>query len=221
MYEIELKARVKDRQKIIPLINSFAVFKGTLVKNDVYYHFKKSPEQKAISLQNQNAEKPYITCRLRHEQITAPDGTKKTADLLTYKSKEMHTYSNGTACEVNQENETELSDSKTVEKLLLDTGFEPAYTKTKDVMQWETQTPFGKALLELCKVEKLGDFLEIEIIAENCYNEKAINEELKSLLLKSGLQTSDIEDKYYCELLAEAAVMQTKTTDSHADKIKS
>ena len=35
--------------------------------------------------------------------------------------------------------------------------------------------------------------------------EKAINEELKSLLLKSGLQTSDIEDKYYCELLAEAA----------------
>ncbi|MDD7699512.1 MAG: hypothetical protein PUJ61_09195, partial [Spirochaetia bacterium] len=139
------------------------------------------------------------------EQITAPDGTKKTADLLTYKSKEMHTFSNGTACEVNQENETELSDSKTVEKLLLDTGFEPAYTKTKDVMQWETQTPFGKALLELCKVEKLGDFLEIEIIAENCYNEKAINEELKSLLLKSGLQTSDIENKYYCELLAEAA----------------
>ena len=105
MYEIELKACVKDRQKIIPLINSFAVFKGTLVKNDVYYHFKKSPEQKAISLQNQNAEKPYITCRLRHEQITAPDGTKKTADLLTYKSKEMHTFSNGTACEVNQENE--------------------------------------------------------------------------------------------------------------------
>lgn len=185
MYEIELKAHVHDKKHTVDLINSFADYRGTTIKDDEYFHFNS------------------ITCRLRHEEYTFPDNSTKTQDLLTYKKKERRTNNDGTTYEVNEENETILSDVSAVKKLLLDTGYVLACTKHKDVMQWTTKTPFGEAHLELCAVELLGDFLEIEVVSENCSNENEIRKELENLIVKSGLSLSDIEKKYYSELLKE------------------
>lgn len=189
MYEIELKAHVTDRQNTIELINSFATFLGTTIKDDVYFHFTKTNLQE------------HITCRIRHEEYTFADGTSKSQDLLTYKSKERRLDQNGATFEVNEENETVLSDSSAIIKLLTDTGYQQAYTKHKDVMQWTTTTKYGDAHLELCNVPPLGDFLEIEILTESNSNSSEINEELQKLIQKAGIPLSNIEKRYYSELL--------------------
>lgn len=202
MYEIELKAHVHDREKTISLINGFAEYCGTTIKDDEYHHFELSSDHK-IPAGQIPPETTHLTCRFRHEKYTYPDNTTKTQDLLTYKKKERRTNNDGTTYEVNEENETILSDASAVKKLLLDTGYVLAYTKHKDVMQWTTKTPYGEAHLELCDIQSLGDFLEIEVVSENCSNENEIRKELENLIVKSGLSLSDIEKKYYSELLKE------------------
>ena len=234
MYEIELKAHVHDRKSATETINSFANYCGTTAKTDTYYHLTASAPEAAIPSNpgtqtgtpsetpassrtsavpasslapNIPATPARITCRIRHETHTDPRGGTVTTDYLTYKSKERRTGSDGSAYEVNQEHETTLSDPGALQKLLLDSGWTLAYTKTKDVTEWKYDTPYGTAHLELCNVPPLGDFLEIEIVTENCNNEKVINDTLKELILKAGLSLSDIEKKYYSELLKEAGVV--------------
>lgn len=201
MYEIELKAHVHDKKHTVDLINSFADYRGTTIKDDEYFHLELNSKNEIP--QNQIPLNNHITCRLRHEDYTFPDNSTKTQDLLTYKKKERRTNPDGTTYEVNEENETALSDVSALKKLLIDTGYTLAYTKHKDVMQWITKTQFGEAHLELCAVELLGDFLEIEVVSENCDNENEIRKELEALIVKSGLSLCDIEKKYYSELLKE------------------
>lgn len=189
MYEIELKAHVYKREETVSLLNSFAEYLGTTIKDDTYYHFQ---------LQDSESR---LTCRIRHELYTFPDSTTKTQDVLTYKAKERRTDKGGSTYEVNEENETTLSDPEALRKLLFATGYREAYTKHKDVMQWIYNTELGQAHIELCTVPPLGDFLEIEMITENCNNEETIRDKLKSLIVKSGVSLNDIEEKYYSELL--------------------
>lgn len=188
MFEIELKAHVYDRDHTVSLINSFADYHGTTVKDDTYYHFTKPEDSR-------------LTCRIRHELYTFPDNTTRCQDVLTYKSKERRTDSNGNSYEVNEENESVISDPEAVKKLLIDTGYNEAYTKHKDVMQWNCITDYGEAHIELCNVPPLGDFLEIEILTETCDNESAVRDELKKLIIRSGIPLENIEEKYYSELL--------------------
>lgn len=197
MYEIELKAHVTEREHTIAAVNGFASFKGTVKKDDTYFQF----ERKTDSAAGQHGSKP-LACRIRRETVETSNGTKRTADILTYKKKE-RILKDGVPFECNEEHETILSDAETVKTLLADTGFSIAYTKHKTAVQWETPTKFGNALLELCTVEKLGDFLEIEILSENSENAKEIQNELKNLILKSSLRLSDIEERYYSDMLKE------------------
>ncbi|MBR5932763.1 MAG: class IV adenylate cyclase [Treponema sp.] len=189
MFEIELKAHVRDKTRTVELVNSFAEFKGTTVKNDDYFNNSK------------------ITCRIRSEIKTLPDKTQIKENLFTYKSKELRMDKNGSSYEVNEENETTISNPEALEKLLLDSAYTKVYSKHKDVIEWITDTPFGQAHIELCNVPPLGDFLEIEIVTENCNNDKEINAELKLLIQKAGIDLNDIEKKYYSELLREAGVI--------------
>ncbi len=189
MYEIELKAHVPNRKVVIEKINSFATFLGTTIKDDTYFHFQYNDSDK------------HLTCRIRHEVYTFPDGKTKIQDVLTYKTKKKKTDKNGSAYEVNEENESILSDSASVIKLLVDTGYTKSYSKHKDVMQWITSTEYGQAHLELCNIPQLGDFLEIEIVTETCTNEDGIRDRLKSLIEQSGIPLSNIEERYYSELL--------------------
>ena len=83
MYEIELKAHVPDRKVVIEKINSFATFLGTTIKDDTYFHFQYNDSDK------------HLTCRIRHEVYTFPDGKTKIQDVLTYKTKKKKTDKNG------------------------------------------------------------------------------------------------------------------------------
>ena len=60
-------------------------------------------------------------------------------------------------------------------------------------------------LIELCTVKHLGDFLEMEILAETA-DKKYIKEarlKLEKLLKKYGIPLEQIEPMYYSELLKE------------------
>lgn len=193
MTEIELKAHVFDREKLIENLNSFAKYERTVTKDDTYFHLEKK-----------SAEKNYISARIRRQTEKTENGTE-TVNFLTYKKKELKTDSNGIPIEVNDEKEAEISNAKAVETLFSDIGFVPALKKHKEVMIFSAETEHGKANLELCNVEKLGDFIEIEILSEknDPQTVEKIQAELKNLLSKCGIPEKDIEKRYYSEMLNE------------------
>ncbi|MDE7140852.1 MAG: class IV adenylate cyclase [Treponemataceae bacterium] len=184
MYEIELKARVDDRESVIAALNDFAAFCGTVEKHDTYYALRRGEAT--------------VTARIRTE--SSADGKRI---LLTYKRKERRTGADGTATEVNDEQECTISAREAVESLLADSGFSVALTKTKRAMQWR----HDGALFELCAVPPLGDFLEIEMLSQTDDAETVgrIQERLRTLLARAGVPAENIESRYYRDLLREAA----------------
>lgn len=184
MYEIELKARVDDRDSVTDALNGFAAFCGTAEKHDTYYLLRRGEQA--------------VTARIRAE--SSAGGSRI---LLTYKRSERRTTADGTATEVNDEQECELSAREAVEALLADSGFSVALTKTKRAMQWR----YDGALFELCAVPPLGDFLEIEMLSptDDAETVARIQEQLKTLLAKAGIPAEKIESRYYRDMLREAA----------------
>ncbi len=193
MTEIELKAHVFDRKKLVEKLNSFAKYEKTVTKDDTYFHLEKKSDGKN-----------YISARIR-QQIEKTENGTETTNFLTYKKKELRTDSQGISIEVNDEKETEISNAEAVKILFDDIGFVTALKKHKEVMIFSAKTEQGNANIELCNVEKLGDFIEIEILSEKNDTEtvEKIQSELKNLLSKCGIPEKDIEKRYYSEMLNE------------------
>lgn len=195
MFEIELKAHVYDRDALVQKVKTFATFSQKLLKNDTYYHL---PKENATGEQD-------VCVRLRTE-VEITDTHTKQKHIFTYKRKEKKVSDNGIETEFNDEKECELSSFDALESFFQDAGFTPYLTKQKSVEDYIVNTPCGKATLELCEVARLGDFLEIEILSES-NDEKTVSRiqaELKNLLAKCGIPETDIENRYYSELLAES-----------------
>ena len=184
MYEIELKAHVEDRDATIAKINTFATFCGEVQKSDTYYRLTQGNRK--------------ISTRIRTESNDA--GTKF---LLTYKRKELRTDENGIKTEVNDEKECLISAVEPLEALLSDIGFSVSLKKEKSVLGWN----YREAHLELCTVVPLGDFLEIEIISPQNDSEsvRTYQQELYSILAMAGISRDKIEERYYSDMLREAA----------------
>lgn len=211
MTEIELKSHVFDRKKIIENLNSFAKYEKTVTKDDTYFHLQKGEKsaQKNQDAQktsdgSKNTKKNYISARIRRQTEKTEKGTK-TTNFLTYKEKELKTDTNGISIEVNDEKESEISEAEAVEILLNDIGFTPALKKHKEVMVFSAQTEYGKATLELCNVQRLGDFIEIEILSSknDTQTVEKIQGALKKLLSECKIPEKDIENRYYSEMLKE------------------
>lgn len=205
MTEIELKAHVFDRKKLIENLNSFAKYEKTVTKDDTYFHLQKGEKSaQKTSDGSKNTKKNYISARIRRQTEKTEKGTK-TTNFLTYKKKELKTDTNGISIEVNDEKESELSDAEAVEILLNDIGFMPALKKHKEVMIFSAQTEYGKATLELCNVQRLGDFIEIEILSgkNDTQTVEKIQGTLKKLLSECKIPEKDIEKRYYSEMLKE------------------
>lgn len=182
MYEIEIKAWVDDVKKTKEILNSFAKYKGHLIKTDEYW-------------KNINGNKP-LTVRFRTE--TFEDINKKnvfTKSYFTYKRKELRE-----TTEVNEEFETEIQNINPIKQLLLDIEFSLFKIKQKDVEQWI----FENATLELCNVKTLGNFLEIEILSEKNDEEtiEKSKEKLLKILDKANISRDEIETRYYNEMLS-------------------
>lgn len=202
MYEIEMKAHVKSRESVIGKLNSFAEFIDIIEKSDRYFRLEK-------------AGGSHITARIRNEthKSGCPEdfSTAKVEsfkNVLTYKRKENRLCTDGTTIEVNDENETEISCPECIEKLLGDIGFTEYLKKTKSTAGWNYVTEAGTAHIELCTVPPLGDFLEIEVISPDNDTENVgkINKIIESLFLKTGIELSEIEPRYYSEMLKESCL---------------
>lgn len=197
MYEIELKAHVKDRKSLAEKLKVFAKFVRHIKRSDEYYR---------IPVKKDAAGKSYISVRLRTETSFFPQEECKT--FFTYKRKELRTGADGTMSEVNDEKECIISDGNALKAAFEDAGFTLAQKKQKDVEEYEMHTSFGKAAIELCSVPPLGDFLEIEILSSSNddLHVKSVQKELMRILDKAEIPPEQIEKRYYSELLAEAEI---------------
>lgn len=213
MFEIEMKAHVLDRKSVIEKLNSFAEYKCFIQKDDSYYRVPIAKKQ--------DDSKNYKSARIRHERVTrrarktpppAPNVTDKNESkseitesfIFTYKQeKEVRQNEDGTSMEVNRELECEISDPEPLVKFFLDLGGERGIVKQKIVECYHAETECGTANIELCTVPPLGDFLEIEIIADKNDDDfvakaKKIEEEI---FLKCGIPLEQIEPRYYSDML--------------------
>ncbi len=193
MYEIELKAHVKNRRDVIKNLERFAVFSAAIEKDDTYY--SKEINGKTIKVRIRK-ETPFTT----EEIPDAPQITGQKSVIFTYKRKEIIT-KDETSIEVNDEKETFLSEAEPFEAFLTDTGFVPSLKKHKITLGWH----YDGAHLELCTVDRLGDFIEIEILSESNEENQVLQakEKLLKLLSKCGIDESQIEERYYSQMLRE------------------
>lgn len=197
MYEIELKAHVTDVQSIKTKLATFAIYKKHIDKSDDYYSYITAPktsvnQASAADISNN------ITVRFRRE--TYNDGTSSTS--FCYKQKEVR---DGT--EVNDERECKVSDSYPLISAFAALGFHKSLHKHKISDFYTYLTPYGLSNIELCNVEGLGNFIEIEILtdSEDPLLIAPIKEQLHKILARCGVSESAIEPRYYKELLAQKA----------------
>lgn len=191
MFEIEMKAHVQNKDALREKLNKFFEFQKKVIRNDTYF-------SKPIK-NNQN--KNHISIRIREETLETQEKNEKKI-LLTYKRKELTTKNNG---ELNEEMEAIISNREAIETFLFDAGFSISLKKTKIVEDFLFTAKNQNATLELCTIETLGDFLEIEILSEN--NDKLTvqhsQETIKELFKKLEIPESAIEPRYYSEMLKE------------------
>ena len=191
MYEVELKAWLDNKTETENKLKNFATFDGFFEKQDTYYHLKSKN----------------ISVRIREEKITRRNNQIENQILVTYKKKESRFSENGEAYEVNLEKEFNISSKADFQQILFDSGYEISLEKHKSVSSYYfTVKNLNKEIschIELCYIEKLGDFIEIETLTEDNSekNTLELKEALLSILEKVGIPKSKIEKRYYKEML--------------------
>ncbi len=184
MFEVELKAWAKDLNTVTEKTAAFAAWLETIDKSDQYYRLEK-------------ADGSHMTVRIRNEVINESEFRC----TVTYKKKESRTTADGIAYEVNEEHEFTVSDAAEFERILLDSGYRISHRKHKVARGYQ----YGNYHIELCTIEGLGDFIEIETFSDSDDDAAItqIQKELEALIIRCGGRKSDIEKRYYSELLAE------------------
>jgi len=201
--EIELKAHIRDNLQNIETLKRLLFEKAEYLcafeKEDTYY-FPSGP-----------SDIPRSGIRLRGETKTLPDGTVNKAAFVTYKTKEVRD-----GIEVNDEKEFEVCSSQCSPIIVFDeflkmAGLEPGFSKHKKGWAFSKDEIYA----ELLEVEKLGWFLELEIVLDDIEDiegdttkETTIEEKKKMLmdfLSDIGIEKNAIESRYYSEMLKELA----------------
>jgi adenylate cyclase class 2 len=198
-FEIELKAWIDDREAAERRIGALADLTADYEKEDRYWlPASPSGEPRAV---------PVSGVRIRRETVIARDGNKESVTLVTYKTKEVRD-----GIEVNNEKEFSLKDPlgggaagdeaavEAFEELLERLGLTPGISKKKKGRSWK----YGGITVELSDVERLGCFLELEVLAGDCESEtvERARESLFGLLGLIGISKDRIETRYYNEMLA-------------------
>ena len=200
MYEIELKAWLDDRKSVTKILNETARYDGIHDKTDTYWLLQQSGTDGA----HENAGRR-ITIRIRKETVKMGDnGTPSTVFIVTYKRHTKNTSPSGETYEVNDEKEFELPTEDAAESFrtfLEDAGFRVSLNKHKIAEGWYD----GDYHIEICTVEKLGDFIEIETLAQNDEpaTVQARQKGILDILDRCKVPRNRIEERYYRELLEE------------------
>ena len=184
MIEVELKAHVADPAAVEAKLQAFAVRIGDFDKRDSYWH---GPEWRI------NRGTRGFRVRAERDVVTVTFKTKRSEGGV----------------EINREREFVIQDRDTFVEFIERLGCEPFFEKRKIGTKWEWRHGGSDPIaLELLEVPGLGRFLEIEaLVSEDDPAAVALARgEIAALLEKSGLDDSDIEPRYYSELLVEAGL---------------
>jgi adenylate cyclase class 2 len=193
--EIEVKAYVKDAAALRGKLDAYARFKFEYDKQDDYW-FPAPGSGAAKNL-------PVSGARVRQETTRANE-TSRAFTLVTYKTKELRN-----AIEVNTEREFIVAPNaqnnnaqarQNFENLLQLLGMRVGYSKRKRGVSYRA----GRITAELSLVERLGWFIELEILTKDADTDTVATAraELLAFLGDIGVDESDIEPRYYSELLA-------------------
>lgn len=183
MYEIELKAKLSDRQKVEEKIATFAEFEGVTEKSDVYWTQNRLGHPEKIRLREETGKPLTVTYKrkeIRQKQIEVNDEIEFTIGCV-------------------EDSEKTAKEKGAFEFFLNAAGFSPTIHKHKETKSWK----FENALLEISYVDKLGDYIEIEILSDTDTPETTgkAHAKLLSILEKCNVPESDIETRYYSEML--------------------
>ncbi len=120
--------------------------------------------------------------------------------FVTYKRKELQG-----RIEVNDEKEFSIDNRSDFEALLSDLDFSQAICKEKKTRTFSFVSPDGVEItIELSFVSGLGNFIEIEILADSPDESEIARDRdlLKSTLSRCGIPESAIEARFYTDMLA-------------------
>lgn len=177
MLEIEVKARVKDPQLLRRNLEQFMEFGGEVDKRDSYW---------SIPVPIAPGASGSFRFRIRQE-------SGKT--IITFKEKSVLN-----RLEVNKEVEFAVLDQASFELFVKKMNATLLYTKRKTGTLWKGPE---SVIAELVDVEKLGTFLEVEILRDESenLNTKVVKKLLLSIVERGGLCESDLEERPYSQLL--------------------
>ncbi|MDR1863405.1 MAG: class IV adenylate cyclase [Treponema sp.] len=183
MTEIELKARVENPERLKTRLEALAVYRGAFEKEDAYWF----PQKPAPAI-------PPSGIRVRREKDVSPGGESSVIIHVTYKAKEVRK-----GIEINDEREFDVSQAKEFEDLIGLLGCEKGISKKKKGWAYSR----GRINAELCEVEGLGWFIELEILSDKKDGETldGAGKELLLFLGDLGIGEEALESRYYTEML--------------------
>lgn len=189
--EIELKAWVDDPDKTRSRIDTLAQREGPYEKFDTYWRWKddnpkNSPLGSGIRVRKE----------IRHGTATG---------IITFKNKEVRD-----GIEINDEREFEVSDTSVFEELLKRLGLVVWVEKHKTGQSWRAD----RITVELSLVEKLGWFVELEILSDQRDSEsiEKARTELFDFLDRLGISRDRLEERYYIEMLKTRVISSSAET---------
>ena len=190
--EIEVKAWVDTPESLKQRIDAIARFTGVFNKIDAYWY--------PVS----GMAFPASGVRVRKEVVgdNIRNGVQTTR--ITYKAKEVRDN-----IEVNYEREFTVSDGSVFEELLTVLGLIPIKRKHKTGWAWvydnDALNIEDGITVELALLERLGYFIELEILANNDAADTVASAQgrLLALLDLLGIARNRIESRYYTDLLGQ------------------
>jgi len=179
MLEIELKVRVTSLDTIRQrLISLNAQSCGRLHEHDIYYN----APHRDFGVTDE-------AVRVRYTNHHA---------VITYKGAKI----NASGLKAREELTTAVESGKVFEQILNRLGF----TKTAEVNKWRENFRFRNAAISLDSVDELGNFAEIEIMADN--NDSDAPAQIEKISKEIGIQGEPILTSYLELLLSKRSAVQ-------------
>ena len=184
--EVEIKLKIEDKTQILTSLKQLGFEKKKLVmETDTYY----TAEHHDFARLDE---------ALRVRSIENLDTGEKTA-AITYKGAKMDTVSM-----TRKELETEVKDATVCREILENIGFQPVPKVGKQRQYMQN----GNITACVDTVTGLGEYLELEILAEKEEEREAALKELEEILQKLGYSIKDtIRKSYLSMLLAKSSAM--------------
>lgn len=187
MLEIELKAWASDLEAVRARLEELGKTpkRRPVVKEDVYYCAPDVDPRTADPLRDR-------IIRLRKDEGEA---------TLTAKRKRIEY-----GVETNDEIEVAVGDAAAAERLIDYLGYRPFVKKRKETRAYEWSKG---VVVELNRIEGLGDFVEVEALAEDGASPAEVEEKraaVRAVLGALGIAAERIEPRPYMDLLRSRAV---------------